>query len=285
MPSREYSFRFEGLPTPSGEISMRDLVSIGDALQLTATRIARQVGGQAGRGRSTGSIDQMSELRLSGIRPGSTVLEMHLGNVDSLALPGGDEEQVASRFEEILVAVSSNKPPQWANSGVKAAAGKLAAKVSASGATRIIVGRGLAASDEAWQVIDVAELDVAVWAVTEERETDVITVTGRLDKVDLRARRFRVRDDVGNDVTLEDVVDVDAAAQLIGQRVAASGLAEREQGRVVRIIEPVLVREDLPSEWFDESAHDVPAGGVIAAGSITGVTDQEIDEFLAEIRG
>jgi hypothetical protein len=281
MSSRAYSFRLEGLSTPSGEISLRDLANIADALQLTATRIARQIGGQTGRGRSTGAIDRMSELRLSGIGSGSTVLEMHLGDSESLLLPSGDEETVAERFEEVFVALATNSPPSWADAAVKEAIGEVAHQVKTSGAKRVTAYRGFGISSTPWQVVDVRSFDLGVWRVVEERDTDRITMTGHLDKVDLRARRFRVRDDVGHDVTLEDVVDVDAAAQLIGKRVVASGVAEREQGRVVRIIEPVLAHEVLPSDWFVQSATNLPEGGAVVPGSITGISDQEIDDFLA----
>ncbi len=56
--------------------------------------------------------------------------------------------------------------------------------------------------------------------------------------------------------------DVGATAQLIGQRGVARGVAERERGKLVRILEPT--------------------------GGIAGVTADEVDEvdeFLAEIRG
>ena len=285
MLNSTYSFRLEGLPTPNGEISVRDLVDIGAALQLTATRIARQVGGLGGRGRSTSGIERISELRLSGISAGSTVLEIRLGDNGSLPLSTGDEQLVASRFEETFTSIATNGAPTWANSGVIAAIGRLASRVSASGATRLTASHGAGPTAIPWQVVDFSRVDLAVWSIREERTAELVTMTGRLDKVDLRVRRFRVRDDVGNDVTLDDVVDVDAAAQLIGQRVVASGIAEQEHGRVVRIIEPVLQREELPIEWFAQASNESPVGGIIARVGIPGVTHEEVDDFLAEIRG
>jgi hypothetical protein len=109
-------------------------------------------------------------------------------------------------------------------------------------------------------------------------------MTGRLDKVDLRARKFRVRDDVGNDVTLEDVADIDAAATLIGQRVVATGVAERENGRVVRIVEPSIAAEDLPANWFEVPASVVPIGLPIPKGGISGISTTDVEEFLEEMR-
>jgi hypothetical protein len=111
------------------------------------------------------------------------------------------------------------------------------------------------------------------------------SVTGRLDKVDLRARRFRVRDDVGHDISLEDVVDVDAAALLIGQRVVATGAAEHDDSRLVRIVEPTLSPEEEPASWSAEIPLVVSASGPMPSGGIPGIETAEVEEFLAEIRG
>ena len=179
------------------------------------------------------------------------------------------------------MSIAMNARPDWANPGVCTAIGRVATHLVASGASRVVVsGRFLVPP-----MIRVDVVDLDVWKVEDERTTERITMTGRLDKVDLRVRRFRVRDDVGNDVTLDDVVDVDAAAQLIGQRVVARGVAEREQGRVVRIIEPVLLREEFPAEWSAPLTSGVPTGGIITSEGIPGITDADVDEFLAELRG
>lgn len=284
MPSRAYSLRLDGLSAPNGEIPMRDLIDIGSALQLTATRIARQLAGQPGRGRSTTAVERWSELRLSGLSAGSTVLEIHLGDVAAMELVGGDEETVATRFEEMFASIAKNEAPTWADAGVIGAIGKVAAGLRASGARRASVDRGAQVASSPLPAIDVAKIDLAIWTVSETRNTEHVTITGMLDKVDLRARRFRVRDDVGNDVTLDDVVDVSAAAQLIGRRVVASGIAERERGRMIRIIEPMLVTEELPPEWFAQLTSSTPVGAAIGSGGIAGVTETEVHEFLAELR-
>ncbi len=285
MPNHEYSFRLTGLDAPNGEISMRDLVEIGGALHLTTTRIARQIAGQDGRGRSTAAVDRVSELRLSGVGQGSTVLEMHLGDAGTLHLQNGDEELVATRFEEIVDSIASNQAPTWANRLIIDAVGKVADRIAASGATSLDASRGIGSSAAKWRVIEMAKVDFSVWrAEYSELAMEHATVTGRLDKVDLRARRFRVRDDVGNDIALEDVVDIDAAAHLIGQRVVASGVAEQERGRTVRIVEPVLHREELPAAWFESPGQGVPLGGTILEPGIDGVSAAEVDEFLAELR-
>jgi len=282
--SRNYELRLEGISSPSGEISLRDLTDIGGALQLTATRIARQVAGAEGPGRSPSHVDRISELRLTGIAEGSTRLKLRLGENSTLPMPDSDEDIVARRLEETFLAIATNDPPGWASPPVLQSIGRFVSYLATAGATRMTAswGNGDVVGS---QVIAVTELDVSVWNVDNTRQTEMVSVTGRLDKVDLRARRFRVRDDVGHDINLEDVVDVDAAALLIGQRVVATGAAEHDAARLVRIVEPTLSPEEVPTSWSAEVPLEVPAFGSMPSGGIPGIGATEVEEFLAEIRG
>jgi hypothetical protein len=285
MTTKTYSLRLEGLDVPDGEISFRDLSGIGEALQLMATRIARQISGYEGRGGTRATLERMSEIRLTGVAKGSTALLMRLGDPDALPyIEGGEEELLNERFEDGLEAISANMPPEWASPLVKESIGRVAARVQASGARRATTSWGFADKLEPKVVIELVAVDLAVWKVEEEIETHRVRMTGRLDKVDLRARKFRVRDDVGNDVTLEDVADIDAAATLIGQRVVATGVAERENGRVVRIVEPSISAEDLPANWFEVPGSVVPLGLAIPKGGIAGISATDVEEFLEEMR-
>ena len=285
MTTKTYSLRLEGLDVPDGEISFRDLSGIGEALQLMATRIARQISGYEGRGGTRATLERMSEIRLTGVAKGSTALLMRLGDPDALPyIEGGEEELLNERFEDGLEAIATNTPPEWASPLVKESIGRVAARVQASGARRATTSWGFADKLEPKVVIELVAVDLAVWKVEEEIETHRVHMTGRLDKVDLRARKFRVRDDVGNDVTLEDVANIDAAATLIGQRVVATGVAERENGRVVRIVEPSITAEDLPANWFEVPASVVPLGLAIPKGGIAGITATDVEEFLEEMR-
>jgi len=282
MTSRNFELRLEGISSPSGQITLRDLTELGSALQLTATRIARQVAGAEGPGRAPNHVDRISEIRLTGIGQGSTVLELSVGDEEALPMPDSDGDIVARRLEEAFVAIATNEPPEWASPLVSRSIGKLVAHLETMGAERMVASWGTGPT-AASQVIAVVNLDDTIWNVTSERQTEVVTVTGRLDKVDLRARRFRVRDDVGHDISLEDVVDLDAAARLIGQRVAATGVAERSDMRLMRIVEPTLALEHLPADWSAQPLEVIPARGAMPSGGIVGVSEGDVEEFLAEI--
>lgn len=281
--SRNYKLRLEGIASPPGQIPLRDLAEIGQALQAAATRIARQVVGAERPGRAPAFVDSVSEIRLTGLGEGSTVLELTLGDETALPLPGSEEDTIARRLEESFGAIAANRPPTWASPLVRESIGRLVARIEAAGASHVTASWG-ANGSAGQQVIAVGQVDATVWKVDQDQETELVAMSGLLDKVDLRARRFRIHDDVGHDITLEDVLDLDAAARLIGRRVVARGVAERSGNRVARIVEPTLALETLPEQWTAPLPSALPIGGVVPRGGISGVTSDEVDEFLAELR-
>ena len=132
--------------------------------------------------------------------------------------------------------------------------------------------------------VAVGTLDSTVWKTGPEITTEALTVTGMLEAVDLRANRFRIRDDIGNDIRLDDVADLEAAARLIGTRVVATGTAERDDRNRVRLVEPVVGAEKMPSQWVEMPIAGGGTGGRIPERAVADVSDEEIEAFLAEIR-
>ena len=284
MSERSYLLKLDAMAVPPGEIEFRDLVDLADALQLTATRIGRQVGRAEGPGRASRGIDDASSLRLRGLQKGSTGVDFVLGNASSLP-DVTDELQIKQRFEEIVASIATNSPPEWVSPLVAKAAERVAASIIASGARYFsFSSTGLNGRMITSAPVAVDKLDVGVWKVEPKVTTESISVTGLLEAVDIRANRFRVRDDIGNDIRIEDVVDLESAAQLIGQRVVATGVAERDDRSRVRLIEPSIVAEQLPNRWFLLPSDQSPPLTRFPDLPVAGVTDDEIEAFLAEIR-
>lgn len=93
VPEQSYLLTL-GLPgVPAGEIDFRNLVGLADALQLTATRIGRQIGQIEGPGRADRGIDTASSLRLRGLKKGSTGIDFVLGDPNAFS-EMIDEEQI-----------------------------------------------------------------------------------------------------------------------------------------------------------------------------------------------
>lgn len=281
MATRTYELTLTGLPVPAGEIDVRDLVAILEPLRLAALRVARQVGGSAPTGRTASSLDDAGGLRFMATKAGSTVLEFALG--DASSLPGmQDEALIADRFEELVGAVASNDPPEWATPPIAAACRKAAAAIHSCGATSFRLTRVGNATRPVAEA-ETVDLDSGIWAVKPE-DAGIMTVSGRLDMVDLREGHFRVRDDIGNDIHLVDVADADLASTLVGQRVVASGSAERDHRRRLRLVAPTISADTLSVPWTQVPTA-LPAAS-IALADIPGVdvTADEVGEFIKVIR-
>jgi hypothetical protein len=127
----------------------------------------------------------------------------------------------------------------------------------------------------------------AVWATTSaapERRPNV-SVSGRLELVDLRKARFRIRDAVGNDVHLERVPNADDAARHLGELVTATGDAMLgTRGQVASLIGARVEPTGLPV-WTPPTLADVDFGSAApSTEGIDGVDDDEVAAFLALIR-
>lgn len=284
MTEQSYVLKLDGMEVPSGEIPFRDLADLADALQLSATRIGRQIGRVEGPGRTPHGIDDASSLRMRGLGAGSTAIDFVLGNAESLP-DVTDEVQIKDRFEEIVAGIASNRPPEWVSPLVAKAAERVAASLVATGASYFsFASTGPHERLITPSPVAVGTLDSTVWKTGPEITTEALTVTGMLEAVDLRANRFRIRDDIGNDIRLDDVADLEAAARLIGTRVVATGTAERDDRNRVRLVEPVVGAEKMPSQWVEMPIAGGGTGGRIPERAVADVSDEEIEAFLAEIR-
>jgi hypothetical protein len=124
-----------------------------------------------------------------------------------------------------------------------------------------------------------------VWPVADaEGHTQAdVSVSGRLDLVDLRRSRFRIRDAVGNDILLLGVSNVSDAAQLVGRAVTAKGEATLgPRGQIVAVSGADVALTEMPSWTLPvvalADATSPPTGGV------DGVTPAEVEEFLASLQ-
>ncbi len=113
-------------------------------------------------------------------------------------------------------------------------------------------------------------------------------VSGMLEAVDLKPPgRFRLRDDVGNAIPLERVTNVEEASGLVGTRVTAVGDASLgPQGRVLRVTDAQVSAVQMP-DWAlaPHAGTAVLAASTPPIGGVEGVTGEEVDDFLALIRG
>lgn len=284
------TLRLSGTDVPPGQIALNDLASLADTLQLLTTRIGRQLAGQTGPGRTVGGAERATRLTLTGVSEGSTRLQVTAGAADTLALDDPFEEQVMDRLWEVLGGLETDARPGWATAHIAHAAVAFVDSVAAAARECEFTGRR-GQRKRARVVVKPQKVNRDEWTrlPAEPERVPAIGVTGDLDLVDLRTRKFRVRDAVGNDVVLEDVENAGEAATLVGQRVRAVGTGVRGvRGQIAKLVEPHVSEADMPAEWLDRGpAH---LAGVFTTRSapsldgVPGVDDAELEALLADLR-
>lgn len=284
------TLRLSGTDVPPGEIALNDLASLADTLQLLATRIGRQLVGQTGPGRTVGGAERATRLTLTGVSQGSTRLQVTAGAAHTLALADPFEEQVMDRLWEVFGGLETDARPDWATAHIAQAAVAFVDAVAA--AARECEFTGLRGQRErARVVVKPQKVNRDVWTrlPAEPERVPQIGVTGDLDLVDLRTRKFRVRDAAGNDVVLEDVENAAEAATLVGQRVRAVGTGVRgARGQVTRLIEPHVSDAAMPAEWLDRGPADLAdiftTRSAPSLKGVPGVDEAELEALLADLR-
>lgn len=285
MDRNDLEMILRGTSDPAGQVALADMAAIAHSLQELTTRIGRWSAGQKGAGRTRGPTDRATRLLLTGIAPGSTRLQLALGEDDVLPLDVGFEDHVSSRLWEVLDGVAVGRRPTWIEPLVAESTRHLL------NALRGTAGEVEFARGGSTITFRPERVDRDIWSEPVPSPTgEVMTLQGRLEAVDLHARRFRLRDDVGNAFRLESVADVDRVGPLVGGRVAATGMAVRDvQGDLRQLSEVTVTSAPLPREWTQRVVSDWSA--IIAArpgpdpAGVEGFDDEEVDEFVALIRG
>ena len=294
LTQEQIELQLQGMAAPDGTIALSDLAGMAGALQLLTTRIARDLDGSAGPGRTSGLLDSIAQLRLGAIAEGSTRLVLEAGNDQALPVPLPLEIEIFDRFWLILDGLATNQRPGWVTPLIAEAASSVgtalasAKTVTFSGSSRGQVRPQVRVAPE--------QVSRTVWTMDPEQTTRAgVTVTGMLEMVDLRRLQFRIHDDVGNDIVLDEIENASAAA-LVGQRVSADGEATvDDNGRVTRVRSARVELVTLPTEWT-RAGRDVGqatdwaelsaalAGPGPGFGGIDGVTSDDVEEFLTSLR-
>lgn len=283
--SDQIEVRLQEMSTPPGEIALADLAAVAGRLQELSTRVSRWVADIEGPGRSPGMVEGAATLRLSAITQGSTILAISRGRHDALDFDLPFEDDVRTHFWEIIAALSTDTPPADTPISVRqSAVGLLDALERA--APRVTIERRGGATIE----FRPAEQDRAAWHAPQMRVgPESVTLAGRLEMVDLRNRKFRIVDDVGNRITLDDVENAEAIAQLVGKRVAASGVPTYDKReRLLSITAPTIEPATVPTQWQSHTNPTARFEPYITGPDPDGGVDFDDDEwadFLTAVNG
>jgi hypothetical protein len=281
MTSSEMAFRLIETSAPEGEVGLNELGALCRALQDLATRIGRQLIDQRGPGRTKAAAEVVTRIRLTGISAGSTTLTLGYGQPDVLDVEVDLETETRERFESIVAALGSGNRPDWVDDAVALSA--ISTLEALQGAARRVEFRSTTGETTTFAPSKAVR---APWRGTQSTTAEMLTVSGRLEAVDLLTDRFRVRDDVGNAIPLEHVANADIAAQLIARRVSARGAVITDARGQVRALEsPVIDAAPLPREWVTGENEDWSVELAKPGPDPTGGAELTDDEFAAFLTG
>lgn len=281
--TRDIEFRLLGHPSADGELLAADAVSLIQAFKDVTYRLTRAVADRPGLGRTATSLESLATVRVA-LRTGSTRLVFVVGDTSALLDPLADG--VDAIFWSIVEAMETNERPTEVSDSVAESVDHLiVALQKAAPRAEITVPGHLP------RLITTDAIRRGPWKRADQESAGEATLFGVLEMVDLHSKRFRLRDLAGNTVDLHDVVDADTAATLVGHRVRVSGLLgvgsgnqhHRVDGPRIELAETVedrLLIESSPSlEEIVTRAQAMPEPAPLE------ISDEEMDEFLAAIRG
>lgn len=282
----DLELRLVGASAPDGEIRFAGLVAIASSLQALSLRITRTCVSADRLGRPNDVVQEFAQLRLRGLSNGSTRLLVSRGPSDTLDIEPSERRDLDRKFAEVIEGVGQDERPSWVNDSIAECTEDFvkALQDAAQVVEARFAGVGRTVRIETWSI------HRETWRRKSPTPSpSEVVVSGRLEAVDLRSGKFRVVDDVGNRIALDNVPDAAGTAHLINQRVRATGPAAHGDADRVRVLQASVVEADaLPDAWSSLPAADLDAeftksGPTYGAG--VELTDEEYADFLAMVKG
>ncbi|MGP5258812.1 hypothetical protein ACTXMW_01815 [Brachybacterium paraconglomeratum] len=273
----DITLRLLGAATAEGEIAFEDISAIAKALQELALRVTRTCVPSHTTGRPTELVSELSRLRLRGIRSGSTVLLAARGRHEVLDLPHSLDDLVDERLSEVVAGLAASRRPQWADRAVASSVLDFARALRhAAPRSEFTVG------PRAPIALDTRDLRVEVWTPDAAIAFDPVSVSGKLEAVDLRQNRFRIVDDLTHRFRLEDVKDAEAVAPLVGSRVLAEGIGGLDESGTLRVLHSATVTAaPLPPAWLTRGEQDLERELAKPGPALDGGPELDDEEFTA----
>lgn len=311
MSSEEYEpdrtrllFVLRGSYHRPGEIPLAVLARIAEETQTLVRRLARSLDERGGAGRTPGTIEEVTELLLVDIRPGSTTLEV-AGPAREPQLDLGIEvtDDLGARALDSFVsgleaaARRESLPNAFDDISTRGLEDWLAALAASASDLRLeasIGGRAVRTVQLAPAVVR-AELNRRR-AAQGQPAASMQMVEGRLYAVDIDSGRYRIRDDAGNSIrVMASGLNPEQVAPLLDQRVRVEGRPRfDEHGRLVGLdaprLSPAPEVEGLDTASFfagtelDRLLADMQPLDSVSELAIAGLTDSDIADLLAVLR-
>lgn len=293
--------KLTGASFPDGEIPLHRLALIADRTQAVVLRLARSLTDRARAGRTPQFIEDATELRLRGIRRGSTVLEIvgpsAQAELELVEVPPDVGTQALEKLLDGLDAISRNTqlPEEFDELSREALVDWLEPLEDAEEMTF----GGRLGKTKRFATVAPKGARAFVMSSSSPRSVSVAegerrTVEGVLYALNLRTGQYRLEDDAGHSIFVQIDLPSEEVGPLIDKRVRASGIVKQDaQGR------PYLTAHELrPSEGIaglDREAFfasrelstlisTVEPLDSFESLALDDVSDDEADAFLAALQ-
>jgi hypothetical protein len=294
--------RLDADDIPDGEIALADLAKVASSTQKFLRQIAGNLVGQRGPGAPRKGVIEASSLRLVGLKPGSTILEIAGADIASHALDYDIPTDLTELSFDMLVgglsAISSDDPQpdlpvgfdkqlvddldDWLKSVRQYKSVALEAQVRSKTKVVKTVPRRARA-----RLHNLSPQPVLPFVSPTEQALE-----GKLYALNLNTGSFSIEDDAGHKIrtNLPPELRSDAAV-LINRRVRAIGKPELDESGRIKVFAvsslgpaPDLAGLSEQKGFFDPHELDVkpPAGesGSLDEWAIGELSDEEADDFM-----
>lgn len=281
--TREIEIRLIGHGSPDGALPAADALGLIASFKDVAYRLTRAVADRPGLGRTDATLEKLATVQVA-LRPGSTRVVFVVG--DEAALVDPVAEGVDEAFWSIVHGLEKNLRPQDISDTV------------ADSVDDLVVALRKAAPQAEFTVpghpplrVRTATLSRDPWRRAAHEDVGETVLHGLLEMVDLHSSRFRLRDVAGNAIDLHDVADAERAARLVGEQVTVTGVLavgrgtqhHRMDGATVEAAKPIEERLAIdPTRRLEVLLTEARSH---AAPPPMDISDEELAEFLADIRG
>lgn len=281
--TREIELRLIGHGSEDGELLAADALGIISSFKDITYRLTRSVAERPGLGRTDAVIERLATVRV-GLRKGSTRVVFVVGDEDAILDPVS--EQVDATFWGIVEGMDTNRRPSQVSDSVADSVDRLVVAL-AKAAPKVEV----TVPGHQPQTLRTNLLSRTPWQRQSGDEAGEVSVHGVLEMVDLHSARFRLRDPAGNAIDLHEVEGPEDAAHLVGARVVATGVLAVGQGTQHHRMEGASIAPEVPVESrlgiqqpasldaLRQQARTAPTPAPLD------LSEDELDDFLAEIRG
>ena len=317
MDTKHYRLRLDGLPGSTGQISATTLTRVVEALLETAKRATRLLatGEGTGRGKTPQWLKDAADFTLTGLKPGSTILDIEAPSlrdtayeafaIQDLLADGGETCQTALDDTALDLAALAIREAQEDNPAGERFDGAVLEAIlrfrKAAGDPGVRYEMKSRTSTHGNFLLDdpaCARIEERLNSIPSSR---AFIVSGRLDRIEHDTAKFRLIVDWSAPLLGKlagEALDVELLRSLWGEQTTVAGMVHFKHNGQPRLIEARRIRGYMKGDsvFQEMPSAEVPTRGVLTREEIrkgraadfmelwgTWPGDEPLEELLAQL--